>query len=243
MKITDILIEYDRPADISDEPLKNYMKLLNGDIRHIGSGYYAVVFEKPENPENTVTKTGKGTVRRDAYGEFTDAYVDFVMNLQKNPRAQDNPFFPQVYEIKFYPDEEEKGSFRYSMELEKLKPFKSYDYYETTVLKKALEHLENEPMSQFTQFVGMLKRIAKFDTEELFRETLESYGGIEFEYVLTHFLQNFVELRVYPPKTPQAADAVKIIHQSGGNFDLHARNVMYRRTPYGPQLVFTDPLS
>lgn len=237
----DLLIEYDRPTEVVTDDFKEYLKLLNGDIQQLGSGYYAVVYEKPDNPENTVTKVGKFDLKKDYDGEYSDSYVNFIMELQKNPRAADNPFFPQVYQIKFYNQKDQL--MKYSAELEKLKPFDEDKYYDTDSVEKAMNHLENEPQSSFTEVIRALKRIAKFNTEEFFSETLDAFGEIGISSVLTHFLTNFVQYRVYPPKTPQAADAVKIIHQLPGNFDLHSRNVMYRRSPYGLQLVFTDPLA
>lgn len=241
--------EYDHKEDEdSDDPLLDYIEQFGGE--KIGDGQYAVAVDKPGDV-NTIIKHGKIKIFPDLK-TFDDPYVDFVTKLMNDRRAQDNPFLPQFYSIKFKRVREDIYS--YAVEMEKLEHMLPEEELTSTItVDEALAELKNRPQSQLSQMITMLSNLINLSKEELIKAADDKFYHQHYFYVsyLWAVIQDEIGRKVHG----KAGSNVKITNKrfleaimllkryfhEGMSLDIHANNVMIRRTPYGPQLVITDP--
>lgn len=154
-----------------------------------------------------------------------DGYFTYIKYIVDNKLSEKNPYFPRVYEIKTFTDNNQNK--RYSIKLETLIDLNDLDEDElynliNNLFKDADAHIAE--MKSATN-VKQQKTILFFVLEDLIKSSdLNLYSKDELLY-----------------------DAIKIIRtikaSSGFEWDLHAGNMMARRGKTGLQLVITDPLS
>jgi hypothetical protein len=120
--------------------------------------------------------------------------------------------------------------------MEKLSPWKDLEEDELlTIFSRALD-VQLNSVEEFRQLVGR-KGVPYKDIiiEELLRYITKTISD-----------PNYKDIKGNSIKDSQLIEAINIIRylqKTGYGEDLHAGNVMVRRTKYGPQLVLTDPLS
>lgn len=125
----------------------------------------------------------------------------------------DNVHFPKVYKVKTVTDA--GGERKNFYEIEKLYPLRQMTDEELASIS------ENVFGSSYTLVPSNIaERIEYAVTDTAWREKIKSES-----------LKNAIEA------------LVKISKESDFSLDIHEDNIMFRRTPHGPQLVISDPFS
>lgn len=193
-------------------------------IKFAGSGAYATVYKLPRQT-NTVLKLGR---THPGWSE-KDGYMAFIELVQQY--GQDNPYLPQVHSFKKMKDR--TGTLFYKAKLEELQPFPGYGTKDLT-----------------GEVFEVLKKILQRDDDGV-RTYLRAYYSVARPYAsLIEILKKLVEEPNHPSLKeldPQLLAAGKLIRKAARDSktdeDIGLSNIMLRRTPYGPQLVITDPLA
>lgn len=210
----------------------------NKDVEHLGSGTFASAYTNPKTIPHDVRKISKQQDRHDI-----DGFFFYMQGLADNP-DNTNPYFPRFREIKIYTHEhdedppfkdERKDRITYSAQMERLYHLKEMSRTEEdAILAKMLgpDRVTPNDVAQGTidqilkttsrPFNGRAMRVIKF----LLNEPQKIKDDIVDEDLInaTSWLREFSRT-------------------SGLRFDIHHENIMYRKTPYGPQMVITDPYS
>lgn len=183
----------------------------------IGDGMYSDVYKHKEKPE--VIKIGNSLS-----SDNKDAYLNYLDVVMKSDRMASNPYLPRVYKVKRY--NQDLGHTDYVVKMEPLSPLLALEIEDLIAIWRKAFGQDSSPPTI----------------------------GDPFE--LVHDLANMLSSYIYYRKPvdgmvkivdKQLLQAIAIISnlrkRGGGVLDLHAENIMARRTSIGPQLVITDPLS
>jgi ribosomal protein S18 acetylase RimI-like enzyme len=198
----------------------------------LGSGYFGKVYDQPEGELGI--GTAKKISRFDQDKPTLDGYYAYINRLMSLKDQNDNPYLPQVYNANVV--KPKRGAPYFELDMEKLTPWQDLEEDELlTMFSKALD-VEINSLEQFRQLVGR-KSIPYKDIimTELLRYMTKTLSD-----------PNYKDIKGNSIKDPQLIEAINIIRyleKTGYGEDLHAGNIMVRRTKYGPQLVLTDPLS
>lgn len=189
----------------------------NTGRKALGSGNYASVKQDPNDP-HLVKKHSKRIESKD------DGYNNFIEYLI-NHDLMDNIHFPKIYNITAIKDKE--GNVIHTYKMEKLIPF--YD-----ANKRELEFFIHKTFNQDGVNI-ILKAYARNDSLPLAISMIISdcaYGDFDMEYIIDDSFR-------------EAIDTIKVIARDTPfvNIDIKIDNMMWRRTPHGLVLVFTDPIS
>jgi len=182
----------------------------------LGYGFYSNVFTDKTNQYNVIKI---GEIQEGLGNPEFDAYLNYLAKLKKYK----NPVFPQVDSIQIFHDPSSKDHpYIYKVKMERLYP--SSD-------------IKNKEFEAFYEKVfggADIERYKQFD--------FRTNRPIDFLYAALGDNELFKAIK--DPYTRQALGIIKNLNKKGGfNTDLHSGNVMFRRTPYGIQLVVTDPVS
>ena len=191
------------------------------DQLSLGSGEYATTYDTPRTPTgmNIVTKIHRvqGPWRQ-------DGYLNYLRELQAITQDHPNPYLPQIYSVARKGTDERVAV----IQMEKLRP----------IMDLTTEQLKNifiKLGQGSTRGFELPKLGSKMDHIQYLKK---------LEYWIT-------ETANYPREhqwlDPDFLEACAIIHRleqyDEGLLDIHLGNIMYRATPYGPQMVITDPLT
>lgn len=144
-----------------------------------------------------------------------DSYFAYIKKIVNDELMSKNPFFPRIYSVDTTVDKEKK--LHYKIEMEQLYHLKELSQVELNAL--------------YNNIIGL-------DTKKEITPIL-----------LAKTVSGLVDNPTRAPKTANKKfiNAAKIIKEISlsipAYIDLHANNMMVRRTPFGYQLVLTDPLA
>jgi hypothetical protein len=198
----------------------------------LGGGYFGKVYDQPESELGI--GTAKKISRFDQDKPTLDGYYAYINRLMSLKDENDNPYLPQIYNANVV--KPKRGAPYFELDMEKLSPWPDLSEDELlTIFSRALD-VEVNSMGQFSQLVGRKgippKDVIMNDLLRYLTKTLKD--------------PNHKDIKGNSIKDPQLIEAINIIRyleKTGYGEDLHAGNIMVRRTKYGPQLVLTDPLS
>lgn len=188
----------------------------------LGSGLFARAFSTPQEP-GTVRKV-VGPISEDEFGK--DAYFRYLKLLAKNERFITNPYFPRIFDLQVKRFE---SRYAYAVDMERLHDYNDLSDKEARMLADRMFHrFEHVAARQIQQTMSMGEAIMEF---------------------ISDLLDNFYPAKqatVY--KDPELRKAVLLLRKlkttgDGIFFDIHDGNFMIRRGPYGPHIVFTDPVA
>lgn len=201
----------------------------------IGKGEFAKVYTNPSDIETTVkvSSLNKGQWDLDGYYQFIEKVKDITDKTQ-------NPYLPQIYNIERIQPRGKSAPYL-KVEVEKLFPSSSLSNKEgIAVFEKLINRpVTNQDLDFLHNKIGVHWKtgeqrpiIWEWAIRNVMQAALssESFGGWE----------QFV---IKDPNLKEALAIVRRLIDSGYVLDLHDENYMIRRTPYGPQIVLTDPLS
>ncbi len=217
MKITDLL---ERQIETQIEPDAKYSKRLRR-----GTPKYKQNSEYGNSARVSPSKTDPHMVVKNDKNpnEQADNYNRYIQELIKLDLIDTNPHFPRVYNIKKITDKYNKFIYKYVME--KLVKWEalSVEEMETMADTVIIEPLpadfnnwgEGKRWSYcYNEIMVVLEKEAN-DYDNLIKQKTLKYAIAQIKQIGTH-------IRVRPN-------------------DIGGDNIMFRRTPFGLQLVITDP--
>jgi hypothetical protein len=180
----------------------------------MGSGRYSIVRKDPKDP-HMVSKRQKIDTSGENYHQ-KDLYPEFVKALVNSDQKM-NPYFPRIYGVNKYTDKQ--GVTLHKFNMEQLNSMH-------TISKEELQHV----------------------LDLIIDEGIQRAWGIDTDMMLAYFLseaikKSSVRKLVKDRNLYNALVFLSKFLKKNWHLDLHADNMMFRRTPYGPQLVITDPFS
>ena len=204
--------------------------LRNKKVKHMGSGAFASVYKNQDRPED-VTKISKPMSIHDGYNKYIAAL--------KNHPDNGNPYFPKVRSATKYSDKETHGHSMVSRTVHAVKT-------------ESLRHLSELSTREVH---SVLERWFGEDWENVLKRIYETEHTIEFQtwdkpnYVLVDLMDHIRDYASVALKTKDhdllraLAFLTKLSDDGAGGIDFGMNNIMYKRSPYGIQLVFTDPIA
>lgn len=226
MKVLDLLFEYTFPEPkvkvISKERLPDLDRQSARDknIKPISTdplkqGYFSKVFHNPVRSPHDVRKISQLQHIEDIDGFY------FYMRELYHHSDNSNPYFPRFREITLYTipgsGKQTSKEIAYSVKMERLYHLDQLSEEETNALGTKI------------------------------------YGPSDRTYILTNIIDTVIQLihdnaqtksKVVDKHLIAATKFImRVSKKHNLEIDIHDGNIMVRRTPYGPQLVITDPLS
>lgn len=224
MKIRDLL---EAQFNTEVKPDKRYHGRLRSDGRSEDQAATGPAFSKVKDIKNEphmVRKYNHHPMDPNARKRRNlDGFNFFITQLIERQET-DNIHFPRVYSVQKITDND--GKFIHTYDVEKLLP--GFKIPTAELLKICTESFgEDDDTGEYTDDDLQEIILGKI----IYAVTTQDYGDIKSETLLEalRILHDIVK------------DAVKL--KRGHNFDLHMDNVMYRKTPYGTQLVINDPIA
>jgi len=181
--------------------------------KEIGKGTHSSVKDDPRDPHMVV----KNNTQPYSSERSKDGFAKFVEFLIDSDLL-DNIHFPKVYNIKRITDQDR--NFIYAYRLEKLYDMDILSLEELNAIRET--HLKDIP--EFTSKGNGIEDIAAMTGEAL------SYG--DFSYLRGSYAKDLKLLHDWFKE-----NQIKL----GLKEDLIYKNIMVRKTPYGNQLVLSDP--
>lgn len=180
-------------------------------------GHFGRVYDKPD--QHTLTKVPHQASTKDGYL----IYIRYIVN---NKLAQNNPFFPRVYDLKEWKDK--NGYTKYKVELERLFPIENE---EVEVIKGLCESLfSNHKIEKtFHKVNGWGFSDERKEWSTILAILIEACILGDGSVASTNNLLN------------SACEQIRGNLLKGNILDLHYGNIMVRKSPY-PQVVIVDPI-
>ena len=178
-------------------------------------GHYGRVYDKPD--QHTLTKIPHKASKK-------DGYLNYIRHIVNNKLAQQNPFFPRVYEVKEWKDK--TGHVKYKIELERLFPVEKED---VEVIKGICENLFSEH-----KIDKALRQVTSWGQNDE-RKTWSIVLSILIEECIHGIVSSKNDL------LNSACNEIQSRLLNKNLLDLHYGNIMIRKSPY-PQVVIVDPL-
>lgn len=153
-----------------------------------------------------------------------DAYYNYVQAIK--PLMQSNPYFPRVYKITVAKDKQ--GQTKPSYSLETLHP-------NIVNPEGDIVRIDHEQQVQALQAVAD----RMFHNAPEFNGSKGSLGKYIEQLATTGDYSNVKDSKLKQALTLTA----QVLAKGGFKWDLHAGNLAFRLTSFGPQLVLMDPIS
>ena len=215
-------------------PTRQYVKL-NRKLGHkseldqrgiLGKGKFSVA--RTDRDPHMVKKYNYRFDQKDPYNEYINYIIEYKLT--------DNPYFPRVYNIKRVDDPDGRTSYKYTVE--RLIPYTQLE----------VQELEAIVTNMFTKdTAATILNSLKF-SEKLKISDEKLKGNIHSD--MAFFIQNgLYDNNMKYFKDDNLITALReirdIVNSSRNNlrYDMHAGNLMYRRTKYGAQPVISDPVA
>lgn len=222
MKIYEIIQEDPfQVQDLKRKTLPGFAVDKENTKHYINHGHFSSVYGHPDNPHDVVKATRRFSEE--------DGYEAFIRALAEDEEMRDNIYMPRIRTARVITSTktDQKASM---VRMERLEPLSKLS--------------EREAHMLFVNLVGnetALKAKAEYD---------DSWGVAAFcwRQSLTSFLNYHSSGRIASTAINEdwleaLAWVRNVASERGWSMDLHSENWMVRRTPYGPQLVITDPFS
>lgn len=226
-EILDTSIKYRGVPDYQENGENANNRYWNNKEKDPNAGYFSKVEPKKNDPF-MVRKTNFDPVKD---LEQRDGYFHYINELKKSKLAEQNPYFPRVYDVKVYKDSQ--GKARYKADIEKL-------IHASELSSEELMHVGKK---MFNDFDRGLTRMSG-DTDNSIVQAL-SVGKEKILHTINMLLDDsFYSLSyIKDPTLEEAVAFLKKLHKQNPKieFDLKSDNFMFRRGRNGPQLVITDP--
>ena len=215
----------------------------------LGSGMYSTAFSTKQEP-GTVRKVSNIMSEDELH---RDGYFRYVQLLAKNDRFTSNPYFPKIYDVQVrkFSDSTTPSviDYAYAVDMERLHDWSELSNKEALMLGKqmfynfesiAKTHIEKNSWYKDRPSEGEHPRHMAYANAliDFIEEIFDSYK-IKPTSKMTIFKDPYLKkaimlLRSLRDKTRY--EGVTIV------FDIHDGNIMVRRGPTGPHIVFTDPV-
>lgn len=222
------LIQED-PFTVQDIERKTLRNITVGSLpsaEFVDSGHYSTVYTSKENPHDVVKGTS-GNAR------LEDGYEAFLRALADNEEMRDNIYMPRIRTARVIRSTKDPSKKRLLVRLERLNNLSALS--------------EREAYDMLVRLIGrdnarqFYKELLSYDAERNKMKTSWPWLLKEF---LTDYAYNTSDYQVIDEEFLKAYKWVKQVAKEGNwQMDLYGENWMFRRTPYGPQLVMIDPFA
>lgn len=212
------LIQED-PFTVQDTERKTLPSFATDTYRgknYIDQGYFSSVFGHPDNPHDVV----KGSKRFDS----EDGYEGFIRALAEDETMRDNIYMPRIRTARVITSTK-TGQKSTMIRMERLQQLKALSEREAYMILVNLIGRTNAFEYKETKEVDTWQRALKYFLDMHSGNMPPSSDIINEDWLEAY---NWVQ---------------RVSREKGWHMDLHSENWMMRRTPYGPQLVITDPFS
>lgn len=253
MKIYEIADTTEIPG-VSFEQAKNQAR---SKYAELGSGFYGTVYKLSGSLERVMKIAA---INSDDFAD--DAYFSYVKIIKDSQDANFNPYLPKIdHIIKVRPDQ---GRPYMRVYMERLVPaanvsLKSYSAalanlfgrpeLTTQDIKVFADQSPDIGYDVFQQWQNQLNspNVKPEIKVQIKQDFNFSHRSLFNEVVVKLIEQNgrFAKGYIVPAENKNWYSAILIVKSLIGQFnlDLHEENFMFRLTPYGAQLVITDPLT
>jgi len=203
----------------------------------LGMGSFGTVYKDTTNSANVIKIGNKLAGNKPEKDGFL-AYMNKIKNLKL-------PVFPQINYIHIYQypnpkktledDGVEKFKYCFKMGMERLHPASSLS-------KEEWVHIINK-----LTYPHKIQDLEEMNEKNL-ADTLDSKLSVAVHYGFLDFANEEdkrIKIKIKDIEDQYLRIAISAISSLRTKFDvdLHSENFMFRRTPYGPQIVIIDPLS
>lgn len=230
-----------------NQPIQNWHKgtvaaQLGSEYDNIGSGIEAMVIRNSQKPGVIKIVGSKVSLRH-------SAYMQYILVARKY--AFQNPFLPRVEGIQH----QSMGSTPIQITAPPNDPPKFIKDYFVVKLEELVPLGEASSKELLAMYYSVFNnegdRLISSDASEFEKHSYAMYFCNRLERVARNTSPSGAPRFGRPPtelgKINKNYLAVcrlirKILLATGGFIDIHSENVMMRRTPYGPQLVISDPV-
>lgn len=201
----------------------------------LGKGVFGSVYTNPNDIETAVkiSKLNQGNWDADGYYKFIEKVIDLKQETH-------NPYLPQIYNVKRIQPTTKSDPYLI-VEVEKLYPSASMSTEEAKLV--------------FSKMIG--RKITQQDIDLIQKETgvdwkTKEPKPIKWQWAIRNVMQAYIDdddwgiwdnFKIKDPQFVEALQIVRDLVNDGYTLDLHDENYMVRKTPYGNQIVLTDPLS
>ncbi len=201
-------------GEYEDDPIPPMPRVLRDpNVYHLGTGSFASVYTHKDQPHDV-----RKLSRRQGSNRY-DGFWTYIIALSHHS-DNGNPYFPRFRSITNYVDPKQ-GS--YSVQVERL------DHIDSISKREAMALMER----MFGDNTGYLLKDMKpngFRISNVIADMFRSEDAPARRLIVDEDLRKAIEF-------------IKM-QESGRVFlDVHSDNMMIRNTPYGKQLVFSDPLA
>ena len=188
-------------------------------------------FPNVEKSRKTTNSGSFSTVRQDKdphlvvkypYGEGTDGFWKFIEKVVI-PNQDSNIFLPKVYNFNVLQKRISEEGYKFKPYLKMERLFQPFEDAERRISREALVDLHQRLFITTEQDLNQMDRMTATEIHEKMAKSLKSKVKDEDLKATLKLIYDFCEKYGYKP-------------------DLHEGNIMYRLTPYGPQLVLVDPV-
>ena len=227
-KIKEVTVDRTRhpgQREVWDDKLEKSVSALQkkGGAERLGRGSYAAAYSNPKRTPQDVRKVSDPQFESNIDGFY------FYMQALKDHPDNTNPYFPRIREMKVYTDPE-KEKLTYSVQMERLDDMRKLKH--KTSFESILRRLYGDNMDNAKQFLdGMSNHPYGEPLLSIVIAAVKQEMNPLYELIVD---KNFLRATKFIKQTSEKMHL---------GLDLHDENIMVRHSPYGPQLVFTDPLS
>lgn len=200
----------------------------------IGSGFYGAVYPNTQSSSGQETALKVTSFHED--DPELDGYFAYISKLKKFIDRYHNPYLPQIHDVKIVNPSSKKPYLE--VDMEKLVPLNSLNINDfVLLLEKILQH-KFQSTEQLDSFVLGDPDFGPTDKHDIAVKIVRLAS-------MTMRDPNYqsMGIRIQDKNMLDALRIIANLIKKGYKDDLHPGNLMARRTKYGPQLVFTDPLS
>jgi hypothetical protein len=178
----------------------------------MGSGFYSTVYADNDDPHMVIKD-----MERHGGDKPRDGFSSYIEAIIENGMNGVNPYVPRVYKLNS--SKTKDNEYKHTYQIEKLND---------------LEHLDKKDF----EFI-----FSKLLSEDKIKEYTDH--SVRLAWALASYIDDLVH--GYEPlskskKLNEVIELIRQLYQRGLSYDIKPENMMYRSTPYGAQLVISDPL-
>ena len=232
-----------KPERLKTRGTKRQVALMKTpDYKALGHGMYASAYASEKDPGGVEKIANPNMI--DSLKK--DAYFQYISKLAERQKSASNVYFPKIFNLKVYRGRD--GKYTYNVNIEKLLPLDSLSTEEISMIG---EYLFKDFIEGWNQHMkGMLEDMDMSPEEQKRFLDTERERNLFLQYfcLLLHdcITEKRMRLQIKDPKLIEAVRTIKQVLDVNKKLflaDIHPENIMVRRGPFIPQIVFTDPVS
>jgi hypothetical protein len=183
----------------------------------LGSGLYYAAYDDEDDPHMIKKISTQPTYPSDG----KDGNEEYIAAIVKHKLSGNNIWVPRVYDFTTIKDANRSKHYEFTLER----------------LVESGDVMEDEVMGGIMNAFGPSFEYESKDRSQDARHITDEVGK---------HIHWMIRTKDISTDNPDLTEAIEVLAEACGKYtsriDLHWGNIMYRRTPYGAQLVINDPL-